>query len=60
MAIQKAKVKVGKTIRAKMVKIPKAEKMEKAKTKARNRVTSLQKPKMDATRDNIVKDITAC
>ena len=36
------------------------EKTEKAKTKARAHDTSLQKRKKDATRDSVVKDITAC
>ena len=60
MEPQKEKEKVGKTMRAKIEKIPKAEKMEKEKTRVKNHVTSSQKRKMDVTRDNIVKDITEC
>ena len=60
METQKAKEKVGETIKAKMARMANAEKMEKAKTKAKSRATSLQKLKKDATKDNIVNDITAC
>ena len=50
-----------KTDKAKMEKVKTVKaKMEKEKIRARTHVTSSQKQKMDATRDNIAKDTTEC
>ena len=59
MELQKEKEKVE-MIRAKTEKIPKAEKMEKEKTRAKNHVTSSQKPTKDANTANSVQGIKEC